>query len=96
MPRRVKDYIEISEHTGLDSLIHFLETVRDTLPKGSEPELRIRGDDVFGRRLTISYFRDLTSDEAEREARYSPAELPAEPGIERLREQLDGVPYKDS
>ena len=96
MPRRVKDYIEISEHTGLDSLIHFLETVRDTLPKGAEPELRIRGDDVFGRRLTISYFRDLTSAEAEREARYSPAELPAaEPGIERLREQLDSVPYKD-
>ena len=96
MPRRVKDFIEISEHTGLDSLIHFLETVRDNLPEGSEPELRIRGDEVFGRRLTISYFRDLTADEAEREARYSPAELPAaDPGIDELRERLNDVPYKD-
>jgi len=97
MPRRVKDFIEISEHTGLDSLIGFLETVRDTLPEGSEPELRIRGDDVFGRRLTISYFRELTPEEAEREARYSPAELPeTDPDIEQLREQLDRVPYGKS
>ena len=29
VPRRVKDFIEISEHTGLDSLIRFLETVRE-------------------------------------------------------------------
>lgn len=94
MPRRVKDFIEISEHTGLDSLIHFLETVRDNLPDDCEPELRIRGDEIFGRRLTISYLRDLTADEAEREARYSEDGL-AEPdaGIEALRGQLDDVPY---
>ena len=96
MPRRVKDFIEISDHTALDSLIHFLETVRDNLPDGSEPELRIRGDEVFGRRLTISYFRNLTPEEAEREARYSGDSLPdSDPGIDRLREQLDRVPYKD-
>lgn len=95
MPRRVKDFIEISEHTGLDSLIRFLETVRDTLPQGSEPELLIRGDDIFGRRLTISYFRDLTPDEAEREARSSPADLPdSDPGIEQLRKKLDSVPRR--
>lgn len=95
MPRRVKDFIEISEHTGLDSLIHFLETVRDTLPSDSEAELRIRGDEVFGRRLTISYLRELTPEEAEREARYSAAEVPEDdPAIEALRGQLDGVPFK--
>ena len=96
MPRRVKDFIEISDHTGLDSLIRFLETVRDNLPDGSEPELRIRGDEIFGRRLTISYFRDLTPEEAERDARYSGDSLPdSDPAIDRLREQLEGVPYKN-
>lgn len=95
MPRRVKDFIEISEHTGLDTLIRFLETVRDNLPRGCEPELRIRGDEVFGRRLTISYFRDLTPEEAERDARYSGESFPeSNPAIEQLREKLDGVPYK--
>lgn len=94
VPRRVKDFIEISEHTGLDSLIRFLETVRDNLPDDCEPELQIRGDDVFGRRLTISYLRELTADEAEREARYS-GEVPGEPDpdIEALRGQLDDIPY---
>ena len=95
MPRRVKDFIEISEHTGLDSLIRILETVRDSLPGESEPELKIRGDEVFGRRLTISYFRDLTPEEAEREARYSGDEIPDDdPEIERLRGKLDAVDYK--
>lgn len=94
VPRRVKDFIEISEHTGLDSLIRFLETVRDNLPADCEPELRIRGDEVFGRRLTISYLRDLTADEAERDARYSAEAQPApDPRIEALRQQLDEVPY---
>lgn len=94
MPRRVKDFIEISEHTGLDSLIRFLETVRDNLPGDCEPELRIRGDEVFGRRLTISYLRELTADEAEREARYS-GDVPGEPdpAIEALRGKLDDVPF---
>ena len=35
MPRRVKDFIEISEYTSLDDLIRYLETVRDNLPAES-------------------------------------------------------------
>ena len=95
MPRRVKDFIEISDHTSLDRLIHFLETIRDSLPADCEPELKLRGDDVFGRRLTISYFRELTPDEADREARYSAPDLPApDPELDKLAEKLDGVPYE--
>ena len=60
MPRRVKDFIDISEYTSLDDLIRYLETIRDNLPAEHEAELKIRGDDVFGRRLTITYFRELT------------------------------------
>ncbi len=95
MPRRVKDFVEISEYTSLDDLIRFLETIRDNLPEESEPELKVRGDEVFGRRLTISFLRDLTPEEAEREARYAAVTLPEpDPAIEQLREKLDKVPYR--
>jgi hypothetical protein len=90
VPRRVKDFIDISEYTSLDDLIRYLETIRDNLPAEHEAELKIRGDDVFGRRLTITYFRDQTPDEAEMEAKYSDT---PDPGIERLRKELDEVPY---
>ena len=33
----------------------------------------MRGDDVFGRKLSISYFRDQTAEEAECETRYAAA-----------------------
>ena len=93
MPRRVKDFIDISEYTSLDDLIRYLATIRDNLPEGCDAELKIRGDDVFGRRLTISYFRQQTPDEAELEARYSAAS-PDNEAIEALQRKLDEVPYK--
>jgi hypothetical protein len=96
VPRRVKDFIEISDYTSLESLIRYLEAVRDTLPDDCEPELTMRGDDVFGRRLTISYLRELTADEAALEGRYSAVNVPdSNAELERLRAQLDGVPYDD-
>jgi hypothetical protein len=95
MPRRVKDFIEISDYTSLDRLIDYLQVIRDNLPKDSDAELKIRGDDFFGRRLTITYFRDLTPEEEERDARYGEPGLPeTNPLIEQLREKLDQVPYK--
>ena len=95
MPRRVKDFIEISDYTSLDQLIHYLETIRDSLPRDHEAELQIRGDDVFGRRLTITYFREQTPEEAELEARYSDTAAD-DAAIEQLRRKLDEVPYKSS
>ena len=93
MPRRVKDYIDISEYTSLDDLIRYLETIRDNLPADCEAELKIRGDDVFGKRLTITYFREMTPEEADLEARYSDAD---DESIEELRRKLDDVPFKMS
>jgi hypothetical protein len=90
VPRRIKDFIDISEYTSLDDLIRYLETIRDNLPPEHEAELKIRGDDIFGRRLTITYFRDQTSDEAELESKYAE---PRDPGIEQLQRKLDEVPY---
>jgi uncharacterized protein with von Willebrand factor type A (vWA) domain len=92
VPRRVKDYIEISEFTSLDRLIDYLTTIRDTLPRDADPEMKVRGDEVFGRRLTISYFRELTPEEEECEARYSASNLPArDPAIDALTRKLNGI-----
>ena len=90
MPRRVKDFIEISDYTSLETLIRYLETIRDNLPKDHEAELQIRGDDVFGRRLTITYFREQTPEEVELEERYSAADG----AIEQLQRRLDEVPFE--
>ena len=93
MPRRVKDFIDISEYTSLDDLIRYLEAIRDNLPAECEAELKIRGDEIFGRRLTITYFREMTVEEAELEAKYSGVQE-EDPTIEELRRKLDEVPYR--
>ncbi|WP_155263050.1 hypothetical protein [Sphingomonas segetis] len=93
MPRRVKDFIDISEYTSLDDLIRYLETIRDNLPAEHQAELKIRGDDVFGRRLTISYFREQTLDEVELESKYA-GDDDERASIEQLRRKLDEVPYR--
>jgi hypothetical protein len=93
VPRRVKDFIDISEYTSLDDLIRYLETIRDNLPPEHQAELKIRGDDVFGRRLTISYFREQTPDEVELESKYG-GEDRESASIEELRRKLDEVPFK--
>ena len=93
MPRRVKDFIDISEYTSLDDLIRYLETIRDNLPADHQAELKIRGDEVFGRRLTITYFREQTPDEIELESRYAPGGQD-NGTIEDLRRKLDKVPFK--
>ena len=93
MPRRVKDFIEISDYTSLETLIRYLETIRDNLPADHEAELQIRGDDVFGRRLTITYFREQTREEMELEARYGGSEG-ANAAIDRLQRRLDEVPFE--
>ena len=91
MPRRVKDFIDISEYTSLDDLIRYLKTIRDNLPPEHQAELKIRGDDVFGRRLTISYFREQTPEEVEIDSKYASEDSV---NIEQLRRKLDDVPFK--
>ena len=93
MPRRVKDFIDISEYTSLDDLIRYLETIRDNLPPDHQAELKIRGDEIFGRRLTITYFREQTPDEIELESKYS-AGGRDNGNIDDLRRKLDEVPFK--
>jgi antirestriction protein len=94
MKRRVKDFVDIADHVSLDDLIEKLAEVRASLPKGSEAELRLRGDEVFGHRITISYFREQTKEEAEIEKRYADEMREAkERELERLQAELGVVCY---
>lgn len=92
MRTRVKDYIEVSDTTSLDRLITTLAAIRDSLPDTAELELKMRGDDVFGRRLSISYWRELTAEEQAADAKYS-ADAAAGADIAALAAKLDGVPF---
>ena len=95
MGRRVKDFIEISDYTSLDALINVLTAIRESLPAEAEPELKLRGDDIFGRRLTITYLRELTAEETECETRYTGAVVSdSDPDLEAVREKLDKVPFE--
>src|SRR5205809_11866 len=71
--RKIKEFVEIKDYTSLDALVEKLIEVRDHLPPDAEPELKMKGDDVFGRLLSISYFRPQTPEEAECEERYAAA-----------------------
>jgi hypothetical protein len=94
MSRRVKEFVDIADHVSLDELIEKLAEVRGSLPDNAEAELRLRGDDVFGRRITISYMRDQTREEAEVEKRYAKAEKEAKAKeLERLQAELGVVCY---
>jgi hypothetical protein len=89
MARRIKEFVDIGEHVSLDELIERLVELQDLLPEGSEAELRLRGDEVFGRRITISYMREQTDEEAETERRYTEAAREAKVlQLERLQAEL--------
>jgi len=85
MGRRIKEYIDIRDHASLDDLICKLVEIRSQLSDDAEPELRLRGDDIFGKKLSISYLRDQTPEEAACEARYAGTPLPAGPEDEDWR-----------
>lgn len=95
MRTRVKDYIEISDYTSLDRLITTLTAIRDSLPETAEPELKLRGDDVFGRRMAITYFRELTAEEVAAAAKYS-EDAAAGAELAALAAQLDSVPFEQN
>lgn len=69
MDRQIREYVEIDSHRSLDEVIERLLDVRNGLPAGCEAEVRMRGDDVFGRHLCVTYLRGLTAEEASCEAR---------------------------
>ena len=71
MARLVRDFFEIEDLVSLDRMIDLLSTVRDRLPEGAEDaKVQMRGDDLFGRRLTVSFLRPQTAEELALDGRY--------------------------
>lgn len=94
MSRRVKDFVDIADHCSIDELIEKLAELRSSLPENAEAELQLRGDEVFGRRITITYFREQTAEEAEIEQRYAEQTREAkEQELARLQAELGVVCY---
>lgn len=94
MRRRVKDYVDVMDHVSIDQLIENLTAIRDALPDGADAQLRLRGDEIFGHRITISYFRAQTDEEAEIEQRYAEQAREAkERELARLQADLGVVCY---
>ena len=76
MTRLVRDFFEVEDQVSLDHMIDLLSAVRERLPEGAQDAtVRMCGDDVFGRRLTVSYLRPQTAEEAARDARYGSGAL---------------------
>ena len=75
MTRLVREVAEVRECGSLGELIDRLVRIRDGLPDPSRADAQMRGDDVFGRFIAVSYLREQTEEEAERDARYSDAYL---------------------
>src|SRR6184192_644214 len=92
MSRRIKEFVDIGEHISLDELIGKLIEIRGSLPEEAEAELKLRGDEVFGRRITITYFRAQTEEEADVEKRHTETAREAkERELERLQRELGVV-----
>ncbi|MBV9931489.1 MAG: hypothetical protein JO013_11165 [Alphaproteobacteria bacterium] len=93
MSRLVKDFIEVKDCGSLDDLIARLQEVRDGLPSHAAPEVRMRGDDIFGRHICVSFLREQTEDEAAVDARYADAYRQSrERELSRLQDELGFCP----
>jgi hypothetical protein len=96
MSKLVKDFIEVKDCGSLDALIARLEEVRDGLAGHGAPQIRMRGDDVFGRHICVSYYREQTDEEAAVDARYDEAlRASRERELDRLQDELGFCPVPE-
>lgn len=70
MTRLIRDFVQIGDFGSLDQLIEQLTELRDNLPPEAEAEIRMRGDEAFGRHLCVVFKRPLSAEEAACEGRY--------------------------
>ncbi len=66
----VREYIEIQAADSLQALIERLAEVKQSIPPDARPEqVSLRGDDVFGRHILVTYLRPERPDELAAPAR---------------------------
>lgn len=92
MSRMVKDFIAVKDGGSLEQLIESLIAVRDGLHDPAAAEVKMRGDDIFGRELSVSYYRPQTHEEAECDSRYADAYRQSrERELSKLQDELGVV-----
>jgi hypothetical protein len=60
----VREIVDIRECSSIDKLLESLATLRARLPNPEDAYVRLRGDDVFGQMITVTYSRPATAEEA--------------------------------
>lgn len=60
----VREIVDVRECATIDALMERLAAVRARLPDPQDADVRMRGDDFFGWRITITYSRPATREEA--------------------------------
>ncbi|MEP6869095.1 MAG: hypothetical protein ABJA20_11325 [Novosphingobium sp.] len=71
----IRDFAQVREPEGLNELIEALMQLRDSLPDAAAADVRFKGDDLFGRRICVSWLREKTADEIALDARYASAHV---------------------
>ncbi len=67
-----REVIEVGECMPLEAVIERLQSFCDGLSEDAQPVVKIDGNEHFGWRLNVTYFRDMTDEESELQARYTP------------------------
>ncbi len=70
MSSYVREFVKIDDRTTLDDAIDVLMELRRALPEGANAELRMRGDDIFGRHLSVCYMQPKAVEERATELPY--------------------------
>ncbi len=73
MRTRDTEIIEIGECRSLHCVIDRLQMLRCSLSEDAEAQVKVDGDENFGWRLTVTYYRELTPEEAALDAKYRSA-----------------------
>lgn len=62
----VREFVEIAGDNSIAGLIARLESIKAAIPDGAgEEQVRVRGDDVFGYHILVTYLRPETPEEIE-------------------------------
>jgi ribulose bisphosphate carboxylase small subunit len=61
----IREIVDIPECSSIDKLLESLAAIRASLPDPQDAYVRLRGDDVFGQRITITYSRPATAEEVQ-------------------------------
>jgi hypothetical protein len=67
---RERESIEIGECKALDCVLAQLRDLRSRVPNRADAQVTLGGDEIFGWRVNVTYYRELTAEEWALQAKY--------------------------